>query len=232
MKIVITGGADGLGKEIVGQLIALKHEVILIDKKKENIEKVSKELKIKEIYQCDITDTTQVIETTQEILKKHKKIDVLINNAGVWLDESKETDLGKYKNLILVNMFGTIAITKCFLPKFLEQKRGTIININSQAGIVPTTNSPVYSATKHGLVGFRKSIRQELAQNGIKFTDIHPGMIQTGLFAKAGIDFSKSTFDKYALSKETVASAVIWAIEQPADVVIPSLEIKNINESL
>ncbi|MDD4815708.1 MAG: SDR family NAD(P)-dependent oxidoreductase [Clostridia bacterium] len=232
MKIVITGGADGLGREIVGQLISHKHDVVLIDKTMENIEKVSYDLNIKDIFQCNLTEPSQIIETTQAILKKHKKIDVLINNAGVWTDENNESHLDNYKNMILVNMFGTIAVTKCFLPKFKKQKSGHIVNINSQTGINPCPNSPVYSATNHGIAGYRKSIAQELSQNGIKITDIYSGMIQTNLFAKAGVDFSKTTFDKYALSKEAVAKAVVWAIEQPADVAIPSLEIKNINETI
>ena len=231
MKIVITGGADGLGREIVGQLISHKHDVILIDKTMDNIEKVAKELNINEIYQCDITEPSEIVETVQKILEKHKKIDVLINNAGVWLDESKEKDLNEFKRMILVNLFGTIAITKCFLPKFFQQKSGHIVNINSEAGVIPSVNSPVYSATKHGLAGYRKSVREEFADNGIKITDIYPGMIQTELFAKAGVNFSKTTFDKFALSKEAVAKATIWAIEQPADVAIPALEIKNINET-
>ena len=156
---------------------------------------------------------------------------MLINNAGIWLDESSENDLEQYKNMILVNLFGSIAVTKSFLPTFLKQKYGHIVNINSQAGVVPSTNSPVYSATKHGMVGFRKSIRQELSNNGIKMTDIHPGMIKTELFAKAGVNFSKSLFDKFALSKDSVAQVIVWVIEQPKDIVIPVLEIKNVNES-
>lgn len=231
MKIVITGGADGLGKAIVKQLLEHKHEVIIIDKEIGNIKGISKEFNIANLYQCDITKSDQIIETVEKILNKDKKIDVLINNAGIWLDESSENDLEQYKNMILVNLFGSIAVTKSFLPTFLKQKYGHIVNINSQAGVVPSTNSPVYSATKHGMVGFRKSIRQELSNNGIKMTDIHPGMIKTELFAKAGVNFTKALFDKFALTKDIVAQAVVWAIEQPKDIVIPALEIKNINES-
>lgn len=230
MKIVITGGADGLGKEIVRQLLSHKHEVVLIDRKLENIEKASKDLGIKEIYQCDITESSQIVETTQKILEKHKKIDVLINNAGVWLDENKEEDLNEFKRMILVNLFGTIAITKSFLPRFLEQKGGHIVNINSQAGVAPKENSPVYSATKHGLVGYGKSVRQDLANRGIKLTDIRPGMIETELFVKAGVDFPKSIFNKFALTKDIVASVIVYVVELPENVAIPALEIRNKNE--
>lgn len=231
MLIIITGGADGLGKSIALKLISKGHELILIDKNVEKLESIKREFPTVEIYDCDITITQRVMEATKEILKKHKTIDVLINCAGVWLNEQSEKDLDKYKNMILVNLYGTIAMTKCLLPRFEKQNKGLIIGINSKAGVEPETNSPVYSATKYGLTGYRKSVRQEFGKNGIKITDICPGMIETGLFVKAGVKISKESFNNFALTSEQVAESVVWVIEQPQDVSIPSLEIKNTGEN-
>ena len=230
MNIVLTGAADGLGKEIA--LLLKEHNLILVDYAEAKLKEVAKLVKSKQKYVCDLTSAEEVEQTTAQILKKNKKIDVVINCAGAWVNEAIEQDLNKFKRMILVNMFGTIAFTKCLLPRLIEQKDGFIININSQAGVHPEAGSPVYSATKAGLIAYRKAIKKDLGNNGIKITDIHPGMIATGLFEKAGAKFPQASFDHYALNKTDVANVVKWLIDQPSYVSIPAIEMKNRNENL
>ena len=230
MNIVLTGAADGLGKEIA--LLLKDHNLILVDYAEAKLKEVAKQVKSKQKYVCDLTSVEDVENTTAKILNKNKKIDVVINCAGAWLNEATEQDLNKFRRMILVNMFGTIAFTKCLLPRLIEQKDGFIININSQAGVHPEAGSPVYSATKAGLIAYRKAIKKDLGNNGIKITDIHPGMIETGLFQKAGVEFPQAAFDNFSLKKADVASVVKWLIDQPSYVSIPALEIKNRNENL
>lgn len=229
MKIVITGAADGLGREIAIQL--KEHELILIDYDQPKLEDIAKKLKAKS-YICDLAKTEEVSAVCKDILAQNKHIDALINCAGVWLNEQTETDLGKYRNMILVNLFSPIAMIQCLLPKFMGQKKGLIININSQAGVEEEEGSPVYGATKAGLVMYRKNVKKNFGKNGIRITDICPGMIETRLFEKAGVDVSKQTFKEYSLTKEQVVAAVRFVINQPCEVLIPSLEIKNVHENL
>ena len=134
--------------------------------------------------------------------------------------------------MILVNLFAPIAMIKSFLPTFIKQKKGLIININSQAGVEKEEGSPVYGATKAGLDIYRKNIKRHLGKNGRKITDIYPGMIETKLFEKAGVNVPEKTFKDYSLTKSQVVAAVKFVIEQPSEVVIPSLEIKNVYENL
>lgn len=228
MNIVITGAADGLGKEIASQF--KDEHLILIDYDKEKLLNLAKQLKA-EYYLCDLA-VAQEVESVCHNIKSRMDIDILINCAGIWLDETKENDLKKYQNMILVNLFAPIAMIKCFLPKFIKQKKGLIININSQAGVEREEGSPVYGASKAGLTMYRENIKRKLGKNGIRITDICPGMIETGLFEKAGVDVSNDMFKKYSLSKSQVFSAIKYAIEQPKDVLIPSLEIKNVHENL
>ena len=229
MKIVLTGAADGLGREIASKLAG--NDLILLDYCEEKLVEVAKEHNAK-FYVCNLTDAKQVEETCAKILKENEKIDVLINCAGAWVNERGDLDLNKLKNLILVNVFGTVAMTESLLPKFMEQKKGLIININSQAGVEREEGFPVYGATKAAMVAFRKNVKRNFGNNGIKITDIHPGMIQTNLFAKDGVNYPDQAFKNYSISKETVANAVLFVINQPEEVVIPSLEIKNVNENL
>jgi short-subunit dehydrogenase len=229
MVIVLTGAADGLGREIATQLKG--NELILIDCAEEKLKEVAKATKAK-FFVCDLTKPENIEKTCREILISNGKIDVLINCAGVWLDEANETNLARYKNMILVNLFGPIAMTKLLLPRFRQQGSGLIININSQAGVECEETSPVYGATKSGLVAFRKNMKCDLNKNGIKITDVSPGFIDTKIFEKAGISIPDETFKMYSLEKSKVASIVKFIITQPADVYIPSLEIKNVHELL
>jgi short-subunit dehydrogenase len=228
MKIVITGAADGLGREIA---VGLKsHSLILIDYDKEKLFEVAKKLKA-EAHVCDLSQADEITEVCKDILANNSKIDVLINCAGVWLNESKEKNLEKYKNMILVNLFGPIGMIKSLMPRFLKQKSGLIININSKAGVEIQEGSSVYGATKTGLVAYRKNIRDTLAKNGVRITDICPGMIETGLFEKAGVEYSADIFKTYSLRKSQVVSVVKFVITQSSEVLISSVEIKNVNES-
>lgn len=229
MKIVITGAADGLGREIAMQL--KEHELILIDYNEPKLNDIATKLKAK-TYVCDLAKSEAIAVICNEIISKNKRVDILINCAGVWLNEQSETDLEKYRNMILVNLFSPIAMIKSLLPKFMSQKKGLIININSQAGIEEEEGSAVYGAAKAGLVMYRKNIKRNLGKNGIRITDICPGMIETKLFEKAGVEISKKTFKEYSLTKEQVVAAVKFVISQPCEVLIPSLEIKNVHENL
>ena len=229
MKIIITGAADGLGRELANKL--KDNELILVDYAEEKLKEVANELRCK-YYVCDLSNEENIEQICNDIVKNNENIDVLINCAGAWVNEQGELNLNKLKNMILVNVFGTIAMTSSLLPKFKQQKKGLIININSQAGVEREEGFPVYGATKHALSAFRKNIKRNLGNNNIKITDIHPGMIQTKLFEKDGVKYPDQAFQAYSLSKETVANAVLFVINQPENDDIPSLEIKNVHENL
>ena len=229
MNIVITGAADGLGREIAKEF---KNEhLILIDYDKQKLSKVAKELKA-EHYVCDLA-VAQEIESICKNIESRMDVDILINCAGAWLDEKTETDLKKYQNMILVNLFAPIAMIKSFLPKFIKKKKGLIININSQSGVErERATGAVYGATKAGLIAYRQNMKKELGKNGVRMTDICPGLIETGLFEKAGVNVPDDIFKQYALSKSQVVDAIKYIIRQPVDILIPSLELKNVHENL
>ena len=229
MKIIITGAADGLGRELAKKLEG--NDLILLDYCEDKLKEVANENNC-DYYVCDLTSAEQVEKVCKEITDKNEKIDVLINCAGAWVNEQAELNLNKLRNMILVNVFGTIGMTMSLLPKFKEQKSGLVININSQAGVEREEGFPVYGATKSAIVAFRKNIKRQLGNNNIKITDIHPGMIQTKLFEKDGVKYPDQAFKAYSLSKETIANAILFVINQPSEVVIPSLEIKNVHENL
>jgi len=222
--IVITGGSDGLGKTLTKSL-SQEYKVIILATNEEKMKLVAKEYDC--TYKvCDVSDYDSVERIINEIVVEHKKIDVLINNAGLWIQGELDTnDSDRIKRVIEVNLLGTINVSKAVIPFMKENKEGLIININSQAGINHKAERSVYNASKWGVTGFSKSLQDEVSKYGIRVTDIMPGMKKTDMFNKMNII---KNMDNGIDTKE-VSKLVKFIIDAPTDVYIPEVGIKNIN---
>lgn len=222
-KIVITGGSDGLGKAIAKRLNE-NNNVIIISNNKESLIKTSEEINC-EYYVCDVTDYKQIDNTIKSIIEKYNKIDILINNAGVWLaGDLTETDYERISNCIDVNTKGPIYMTKAVLPNMYDNKDGLIINVCSQASFDSDDFSTVYNASKWAMRGFNRSIQKDVSKKGVKVTGFYPGFMQTDIFKKAGNDYDVST----GLEVEKVAKAIEFIVNCDYDVIIPEFGIKDI----
>lgn len=223
--IVITGGSDGLGKAIAKELS--DNQVIIVSKNEEKLISASKELDC-DYRVCDVTDYNQVDKTINDIVQKYGRIDVLINNAGVWLaGDLTETDYDKISRCIDVNTKGPIYMTKAVLNDMYKRKEGLIINVCSQSAFDNDDFSTVYNASKWAMRGFNRSIQKDVSKKGIKVTGFYPGFMQTDLFKKAGNDYDTST----GLEVEKVAKAVKFIVDCEEDVLIPEFGIKDIENN-
>ena len=157
--IVITGGSDGLGKTLANDL-SKDNKVIILATNEERLKQVATDNNC--IYKvCDVRDYKKVLECIKEI----GKIDVLINNAGLWIQEELDyNDSDRIESVVDVNLLGVINCSKAVIPVMKENKDGLIININSQAGINHKAERVVYNATKWGVTGFTKSLQDEVAK--------------------------------------------------------------------
>lgn len=222
--IVITGASDGLGKTLTESL-SKENNVIALATTEEKLQKVAEDNNCN--YKvCDVSDYHQVEKCTNEIIEEFGKIDILINNAGLWIQEElEENDADRINAVIDVNLLGMIYMTKAVIPIMKKNQDGIIININSQAGINHKAERVVYNASKWGVTGFSKSLQDEVAKYGIRVTDILPGMLKTDMFNKMNI---KKNMENGLDTKE-VARLVKFIIDTPKDVMIPEVGIKNIN---
>ena len=222
--IVITGGSDGLGKTLT-ETFAKENNVIILATNEEKMSLVAKENNCS--YKvCDVSDYEIVEKTISEIIDEYNKIDVLINNAGLWIQEELDTnDSDRIKSVIEVNLLGTINVSKAVIPSMKANKGGLIININSQAGINHKAERVVYNASKWGVTGFSKSLQDEVAKYGIRVTDVMPGMMKTKMFSRMNIEKNMTN----GLDTKEVARLIQFIIDTPSDVMIPEVGIKNIN---
>lgn len=233
-NVIITGGANGVGKAIANVL--KEQNLILIDIDENNLKKVAEETKSK-YYVCDIADDKQIINIINDIKKNYEKIDCLINCAGMWIsgDMSKVeeplykemNELSRVKKVIDTNVFGTIAMIKSIFPVMKEQGYGQIININSQSGVMCEPPFPIYNATKTGANAFRKAIQNDLAQNNIKITDVCPGLIKTDFYKRANNELQQNIMNT-GLTPDDVANTVKFVFDLPHEITIPSIEVRNI----
>lgn len=222
--IIITGGSDGLGKTLT-ETFSKENNVIILATNEEKMNLVAKENNC--FYKvCDVSNYDVVEKAINEIVKEYNKIDVLINNAGLWIQEELDVNnSNRIKSVIEVNLLGTINVSKAVIPSMKANKDGLIININSQAGINHKAERVVYNASKWGVTGFSKSLQDEVAKYGIRVTDVMPGMMKTEMFSKMNIEKNMVN----GLDTKEVARLIQFIIDTPSDVMVPEIGIKNIN---
>jgi NAD(P)-dependent dehydrogenase (short-subunit alcohol dehydrogenase family) len=183
---IVTGAGNGIGKAISQRLATDGFFVWLID-----IDKSSGEIAAEEIgkdnaafYLADISDEKQVVELFQDIEKKHERIDVLVNNAGIIRDNMIwNMDAADFDLVIKVNLKGVWLMCREAAKKMKQQNAGRIINISSRAwmGNIGQTN---YSASKAGVIGLTRSLALELGKYNISVNAVAPGLIDTPLTQK------------------------------------------------
>ena len=223
-NIVITGGSDGLGKTLAESL-SKGNNVIIIATNEDKLREVANHNNC--TYKiCDVKDYSIVESTIKDIINEYGKVDVLINNAGLWIQEELDfNDSDRIHSVVDVNLLGVINCSKAVIPFMKQNKDGLIININSQAGINHKAERVVYNATKWGVTGFCKSLQDEVAKYGIRVTNVMPGMMKTDMFKKLNIEKNMAN----GVDTKEVARLINFIIDTPSDVMIPEVGIKNIN---
>lgn len=179
--VLITGGEGGIGKTATNQFLKLGAKVIVTTTKKEFINRGTN----KKIYMYLDFNIKSSFKNFLNNLKKIKKIDVLINNAGInelaSINEINESFLEKIHK---VNLIGPALMTKEISKIMIKNKSGKIINISSIFGVVGKEKRSLYSSTKFGLIGLTKSTSLDLAKHNILVNSVSPGVIGTGLTKK------------------------------------------------
>ena len=222
--IVITGGSDGLGRTLTESL-SKENDVVILATNEQKLIEVANHNNCK--YKvCDVSNYKLVEKCIKQIIDDCGTIDVLINNAGLWIQEELDiNDSDRINSVVDVNLLGVINCSKAVIPIMKNKKEGLIININSQAGINHKAERVVYNATKWGVTGFSKSLQDEVAKYGIRVTNVMPGMMKTNMFKKMNIQKNMDN----GLDTKEVARLIKFIIDTPSDVVIPEVGIKNIN---
>lgn len=186
-RVIVTGGAGGIGREICLRFAEEGSEVAVFDINaegaSETADMIQKACGKATPFTVDITDRTNV-DTAVAEFEKSGPIDVLINNAG-W-DVAKpfvDTDVALWDKVIAINLYGPLHMHHSVLPGMIKNGGGRVVNIASDAGRVGSSGEAVYSACKGGIISFTKTVARELARKGIQLNTVAPGPTDTALFA-------------------------------------------------
>lgn len=196
MNAIITGASKGIGKAITIQLAERGYNVAINARNKEDLNAFHSEL-VKaypsiEVLSMptDMADNTEINNFVDMINKQWKTVDVLVNNAGIYLPGEVHTEEeGVLEKLTEVNVYGPYRLTRALMPHFLKQSSGYIFNICSVASLIAYPNGGSYSITKFALHGFTKVLREELKDKGVKVCGIFPGATWSNSWA--GVDLPK-----------------------------------------
>lgn len=180
--VVITGASSGLGKELARICAKKGYALVLSGRNKDQLKEFEKN-KRTDIIIGDITLENTLNQIRNVVIKKHKRVDVLINNAGVVFIQPFEANTKEQLDLIMeVDVKSHIRLTQKLYPVMKKQKSGHIINIISTAGMEAKYNHTLYCTAKFALRGFTESLRLEAKKYKIKVTGVYPGGMKTNMF--------------------------------------------------
>jgi NADP-dependent 3-hydroxy acid dehydrogenase YdfG len=225
--VVITGASSGLGEATARHLSATGAIVVLGARRIERLEALVAEITGKGgnalALATDVTDASQVQALVDAAVNRYGRVDVILNNAGLMphspLERRKIED---WDRTIDVNIKGVLYGIAAALPHMQRQKAGHIINVSSVAGHKVGVNNAVYSATKTAVRVISEGLRQEVKPWNLRTTVISPGAVATelpGSVTEPDIAQGIGQFyEQYAISADSFARAVAFAISQPDDV--------------
>ena len=237
--VVITGASSGIGESTARLLAGSGAKVVLGARRTDRIGALVKEITAKGGtalgFQTDVTKRSDVEALVQGALHEHGRIDVIVNNAGIMpIAPMAALKIEEWDRMIDVNIRGFLFGVAAVLPIMQKQKQGHIINMSSVGGFkVWAPGGTVYSATKFAVRAVTEGLRMEHKADNIRCTIISPGAVATELPESSSDEDTRKNlreFYKIAVPADSVARAIAYAIEQPAEVDVNEIVIRPIKQ--
>ena len=225
MNVIVTGGTKGIGLATVEAFAQLGANLAVCSRNMADLDQLKTDFESKYpsqqiwVKKTDMSKKAEVLEFATFVMDKWQQVDVLVNNAGVFLpgEITKEED-GTLEAQIETNLYSAYHMTRAILPKMLPLKKGHIFNLCSIASFMAYPNGGSYSISKFALLGFSKVLRAELIEKGIKVTAIMPGGTWSASWdgvelpkerLMAAKDIADSIVSAYQLSPSAVVEEII-----------------------
>jgi len=234
--IVITGASSGLGESTARHLAKLGATVVLGARRKDRLDAIVRDIQTDGgkalAVSVDVTNRAEVEALVQKAVDTYGKVDVLVNNAGIMpIAPLSLLKVDEWDRMIDLNIKGVLYGIAAALPHMKQQKKGHIINTASVFGIkMFAPGGTVYCATKAAVRSLTEGLRMEAHGDGIRTTIISPGAVDSELKASTSDETSSKMvnelFEAWAIPAESIARAIAYAIEQPADVDINEIVVR------
>lgn len=239
---LITGATSGIGRATALRLAQDDFNLIITGRRLELLETLKKEIEVKYkkdvlILNFDVRDRKAVEKAIKGLPERWRKVDVLVNNAGlaVGLNHIQDGLIEDWEQMIDTNVKGVLYITRMISPMMIERGGGHIINIGSIAGTQVYENGNVYCASKHAMHALSQAMRIDMLKNNIKVTEIRPGMLETEFSLvrfKGDAEKAKNTYAGLTpLFAEDIAETIYFVLTRPAHVCINDIEVTPVSQA-
>jgi short-subunit dehydrogenase len=216
-RVLITGGAQGIGLEMAMKFASRGAEVVIADINEQKLTEAKTKIEALGVaawgFPVDVTNPASIASLRAQVAAEVGPIDVLVNNAGVVFGGPfTETPLDHHFKTYEVNVLGVVAMTHAFLPDLVERPEAHLVNISSASGFVGLPYASTYASSKWAVIGFSESIRSELKVQGhehVHTTIVCPSYIGTGMFEGAAAPKATEILDP-----DYLAEKVVQAVER------------------
>ncbi len=217
---VVTGGGDGMGRQIVLQLLAKGAAVAAVDIRRESLEATVAQAGAHaarlSTHIADISDKAAVANLVTEVLQRHEYVDGVFNNAGIIQPFVKVLDLddATIERVMNVNFYGTLYVTRAFLPHLLTRPQAHIVNTSSMGGFLPVPGQGIYCASKAAVKLLTEALFAELLDTQVHVTAVFPGAVATNIAIDSGVEVpGDGEAASKALSAADAADKIIAGME-------------------
>lgn len=191
--VVVTGGGNGIGRQVVLELLRRGARVAAVDIRQESLDEtigLADRGTGLSTHVLDITDRVATAELPEKVIAEHGVVDGVINVAGIIQPFVKLNDLdyGAIERVINVNLYGTIHVVKAFLPHLLERPVAHLANVSSMGGFLPVPGQTIYGASKAAVKLMTEGLYAELLETNVAVTVVMPGAVSTDITANSGVD--------------------------------------------
>jgi uncharacterized protein len=223
---LVTGASSGIGEQFARQLAARGHDLVLVARRADRLERVASELPIEaKVVASDLAgDAVSLGGRVQEL---GVQVDLLVNNAGFGTSGPfLEHDPARDAEQVRLNCEAVVTLCHAFLPGMVERRRGGVINVGSSAGFQPIPYESVYAATKAFAISFTDALHTELRGTGVRAMSVNPGPVPTEWQHVAGYEAGRSAPAPGEITAEQVVREALEAWDKGRRSIVPGRTIR------
>lgn len=227
-NVLIVGATGGIGSEAAKLLQQSQVNLYLTSRDMDKLKPLADELEVPadRCFELNVTDSAQVNQVADSIHEQIDKVDILINATGIGILKTidKLTD-EDFDQSVDINLKGTFYLLRAFIPPMKEAKKGMVINLPGVLGKIPMAGAGAYAATKYGINGLTKSVREELRRTEVRITNLYLGGTDTPFWDDIDMPVNRK---KFVTSKE--AGRAVWFLcQQPSSGVVSEMVLQPFN---
>ncbi|RON57505.1 oxidoreductase [Pseudomonas frederiksbergensis] len=229
----ITGCSTGFGRQLALHTLSLGYPTVVTARNPAQVEDIVKGHEdIALVLKLDVTDPAQIDAAVEAAQARFGRIDVLVNNAGIgYFGSFEESDLEQARNMMEINVWGLVQMTRAVLPGMRQQRSGSVVNISSVGGIVAFPAVSFYHATKFAVEGISESLSQEVGPLGIKVLIVEPSGFRTDWAGRSANEASRTISDYDETAGKRMDMIRGYNGKQPGDPVRAAVAIVNAVEA-